>query len=75
MVNRKPSCGAPRLISATLAEKPAPRNGTKRALMIDLLKRPEGATVDQIAAATGRLADRRDQRFFRQRPDRARPAP
>jgi hypothetical protein len=35
------------------AGKPAPRAGTKQALMIDLLKRPEGATVEQIAAATG----------------------
>jgi hypothetical protein len=35
------------------ADKPAPRSGTKQALMIDLLKRPEGATVEQIAAATG----------------------
>ena len=35
------------------AEKPTPRDGTKQALMIDLLKRPEGATVEQIAAATG----------------------
>jgi hypothetical protein len=42
----KPSRSAP-------AEKPAPRTGTKQALMIDLLKRPEGATVEQIAAATG----------------------
>jgi hypothetical protein len=33
--------------------KPAPRAGTKQALMIELLKRPEGATVEQIAAATG----------------------
>jgi hypothetical protein len=33
--------------------KPTPRAGTKQALMIDLLKRPEGATVEQIAAATG----------------------
>jgi Protein of unknown function (DUF3489) len=30
-----------------------PRAGTKQALMIELLKRPEGATVEQIAAATG----------------------
>ena len=29
------------------------RVGTKQALMIELLRRPEGATVDQIAAATG----------------------
>jgi hypothetical protein len=33
--------------------KPTHRAGTKQALMIDLLKRPEGATVEQIAAATG----------------------
>jgi hypothetical protein len=30
-----------------------PRAGTKQALMIDLLKRPEGATVEQIAEVTG----------------------
>jgi hypothetical protein len=34
-------------------EKPMPRTGTKQALMIELLRRPEGATVEQIAAATG----------------------
>jgi hypothetical protein len=33
--------------------KPTPCTGTKQALMIDMLKRPEGATVEQIAAATG----------------------
>jgi hypothetical protein len=33
--------------------KPTPRAGTKQALMIDMLKRPEGATVEQIAEATG----------------------
>jgi Protein of unknown function (DUF3489) len=38
---------------AAPAEKPTPRAGTKQALMIDMLKRPEGATVEQIAAATG----------------------
>jgi hypothetical protein len=30
-----------------------PRTGTKQARMIEMLKRPEGATVEQIAAATG----------------------
>jgi hypothetical protein len=35
------------------AEKPTPRAGTKQAQMIEMLKRPEGATVEQIAAATG----------------------
>ena len=37
----------------TPAEKPTPRAGTKQAQMIELLKRPEGATVEQIAKATG----------------------
>jgi Protein of unknown function (DUF3489) len=35
------------------AEKSAPRAGTKQALMIELLQRPEGATVEQIATVTG----------------------
>ena len=38
---------------AAPAEKPTPRAGTKQAQMIELLRRPEGATVEQIAAATG----------------------
>jgi hypothetical protein len=33
--------------------KPTHRAGTKQAKMIEMLKRPEGATVEQIAAATG----------------------
>jgi hypothetical protein len=33
--------------------KPTPRAGTKQAQMIEMLKRPEGATVEQIAAAMG----------------------
>jgi DNA-binding MarR family transcriptional regulator len=36
-----------------LAAKPTPRAGTKQAQMIDLLRRPEGATVKQIAEMTG----------------------
>ena len=38
---------------AASAQTPAPRAGTKQAQMIEMLKRPEGATVEQIAAATG----------------------
>jgi hypothetical protein len=38
---------------AARADKPTPRAGTKQAQMIEMLKRPEGATVEQIAAATG----------------------
>jgi hypothetical protein len=48
---RKVKAAKPGKVAA--AEKPTPRAGTKQALMIELLKRPEGATVDQIAAATG----------------------
>jgi Protein of unknown function (DUF3489) len=42
----KPAKAAP-------ADRPMPRAGTKQALMIELLRRPDGATVEQIAAATG----------------------
>jgi hypothetical protein len=38
---------------ATSADKPTPRAGTKQALMIEMLERREGATIEQIAAATG----------------------
>jgi hypothetical protein len=38
---------------AATDEKPRPRTGTKQAQMIEILKRPEGATVEQIASATG----------------------
>jgi hypothetical protein len=38
---------------AESADRPTPRAGTKQAQMIELLKRPQGATVEQIAAATG----------------------
>ena len=42
-----------RVTEAASADKPTPRAGTKQAQMIEMLKRPEGATVEQIAAATG----------------------
>jgi len=42
----KPAKAAP-------ADRPTPRAGTKQAQMIELLERPEGATVEQIAAVTG----------------------
>jgi hypothetical protein len=38
---------------ASTATRPTPRAGTKQAQMIEMLKRPEGATVNQIAEATG----------------------
>jgi hypothetical protein len=38
---------------AAPVERPTPRSGTKQALMIEMLKRPEGTTVEQIAEATG----------------------
>ena len=39
--------------AVTAASKPAVRPGTKQALLIDMLQRPEGATADQIAEHTG----------------------
>jgi hypothetical protein len=38
---------------AASAGKPTQRAGTKQALLIELLQRPEGATVEQIAEVTG----------------------
>jgi hypothetical protein len=50
---RKAKARAAKPGKAASAERSTPRAGTKQALMIDLLKRPEGATVEQIAAAIG----------------------
>jgi len=47
-----PAAGEPEAAPGQPAAKPTPRAGTKQATMIDMLKRPEGATVEQIAAAT-----------------------
>ena len=44
---------APKPAKTAPADKPTPRAGTKQAKLIDLLKRPEGATVEQIAEVTG----------------------
>jgi hypothetical protein len=50
---RKAKIRAAKPGKAAPAAKLTPRTGTKQALMIKMLKRPEGATVEQIAAATG----------------------
>jgi hypothetical protein len=50
---RKAKANAAKPAKAAPAEKPTPRAGTKQARMIEMLKRPEGATVAQIAEATG----------------------
>jgi hypothetical protein len=50
---RKAKAKPPKTGKAAPAEKPTPRAGTKQALMIELLKRAEGATVEQLAAGTG----------------------
>jgi hypothetical protein len=47
-----PAASGPTKASGQPTGKPTHRAGTKQALMIDMLKRPEGATVEQIAAAT-----------------------
>jgi hypothetical protein len=48
-----PAKGKARATMAVPAEKRTLRSGTKQALMVNLLMRPEGATIEQIAAATG----------------------
>ena len=40
-------------IGATSQAKPATREGTKQAVLIELLKRPEGAALAQMTEATG----------------------
>jgi hypothetical protein len=50
---RKAKAKAAKPVKAAAADKFTPRAGTKQAQLIELLKRPEGATVEQIAAATG----------------------
>ena len=45
-----PACGEQLLLDRR------PRESTKEALLIDMLRRPEGATIAQIMAATGWLA-------------------
>jgi hypothetical protein len=41
---------------ATASKVPTPRAGTKQAMLITLLRTPDGATMDEIVAATGWLA-------------------
>ena len=50
---RKPVKRKARATKAPGAEQLTPGVRTKQGLMIELLRRPEGATVEQIAAATG----------------------
>jgi hypothetical protein len=52
-VGRRAKAKVAKQAKAASADKPAQRAGTKQALLIDLLRRPEGATVEQIAEATG----------------------
>lgn len=42
--------------SSTARSGPAAKPGTKQALMIDLLQRKDGATIDEVVAKTGWLA-------------------
>ena len=39
-----------------IRKSPTPRAGTKQAMLITLLRAPDGATMDEIVAATGWLA-------------------
>ena len=42
-------------VKATAAKPPTQRDGTKQAMLIALLQRPEGASITEIVAATGWL--------------------
>ena len=39
--------------AAPAARSGKTRAGTKQALLVEMLRRPEGATIDEIVAATG----------------------
>jgi hypothetical protein len=64
--------GKVRVSNAAAADRPTPRAGTKQALMIDLLKRPKGATVEQIAGATGWQHHTDPWRYLRRAQEEAR---
>ncbi len=42
--------------STPVTKLPTPRAGTKQAMLINLLRAPDGATIDEIVAATGWLS-------------------
>ena len=58
---------------AAPAEKPTPRAGTKQALMIELLKRPEGATVERMRRRHRLAAPHHPRRHHRRAQEEARP--
>lgn len=55
MATKKSGKGAaaPAAKAAKPAPKPAARAGTKGGQVMDLLKRPKGATIEELAKATG----------------------
>jgi hypothetical protein len=50
---RKPRVVADGVLFPALAERKEPKAGTKKALILDLLRTPNGTTFEDIAAATG----------------------
>ena len=50
---KEPAAQALATPQPAVPEKPRLREGTKQALMIDLMRRPKGATLGEIVAATG----------------------
>ena len=51
-------------VKATPPKVPSPRTGTKQAMLISLLQRPSGATMDEIVSATGWMAHYADVRIM-----------
>ncbi len=51
--NTRPTTPSTAAETKTSQSPPAARQGTKQALLIDLLKRKKGATIDEAVEATG----------------------
>jgi hypothetical protein len=70
---RKAKARAAKPGKAASAERSTPRAGTKQALMIDLLKRPEGATVEPDRRGDRVAAPHHPGRHLRRAQEEARP--
>ena len=63
VVIRKHVADTPAPLEA-IAAQPKQRAGTKQAMLIEMLRRPEGGTMEEIIAATGWLAHYADVRIM-----------
>lgn len=54
-IHRISTAGLDAIDKPPKVDKPATRTGTKQARMIELMRRPQGASIDEIVAETGWL--------------------